>query len=395
MVSFHLQASKIQVGIEHSFNSLILDEKREIQVYVPDSYYKDIKRYPVIYVMDSQRYFLHAIAHQQSLTFQDRTPEFIVVGIKTDNQNRRKWLSSDSKPFMNFLKSELIPWVSTNYRTSGERLYFGWEMAAGLVPDLIATHPELFQAFFMASPTHINQARISNLQNYLRKSQSKHFIYVTLGDVETWSITGIESLKEVFINHAKDTIEWNYDLVPDQDHYTTPLITIDTGLLTYFKNYPPLRFYTLAEFKKFGGLSAVKQHYKIRAERFDVNSDIHHDTKHYLLNQALKENDLQLFSSLAGEFEGFIEGNYNRDFWFERFANAFVQLGNFDQALKILSQGIKKLPNSAKLYSALGNLYQKQSNFDLAKVAYEKALSLSPKNGEKYKQTQLLLNSLN
>ena len=110
-------------------------------------------------------------------------------------------------------------------------------MAAGLVPDLITKHPDLFQAFFMASPTHIDRERVNNIKRHLLKSTSNHYIYATLGEVETWSTASMQALEEVIISSPKSAIEWEYELMTNQDHYTTPLITIDNGLLKYFDNY--------------------------------------------------------------------------------------------------------------------------------------------------------------
>jgi predicted alpha/beta superfamily hydrolase len=394
-VSFHSQASELVLGEKHFLNSLLLKEQRELQIYLPESYQKGKKNYPVIFVMDSQRYFLHAIAHQQSLRFQDKTPELIVIGIKTDDKKRRQWLSSDSEQFMSFLKVELIPWVEKKYRTSSERLYFGWEMAAGLVPDLITKHPALFQAFFMASPTHIDRERVNNINNYLLKPTSNHYIYATLGEVETWATASMQALEKVIISHSNSAIEWEYDLMPNQDHHTTPLITIDNGLLKYFNNYGPLRFYTLKEFDEFGGIKALKKHYAARAKRFEISPEIHDDTKHYLLNQTLIENDFQLFAKLADNFEGFIASYYTRDFWFERFANAYIELGDFDNSLKMLKLGVKKLPDSPNLYVALGSFYHKQSNFTLAKSFYEEALTLTSSDEDSYKQILSIIEKLN
>ena len=235
-------SAPIVIAEGHTLDSSILKEDRQLQVYLPESYKQGDKHYPVLYVIDGQRYFLHAIAHQQTLLFQEKTPELIVIGLTTDSRKRRQWLYPKRQDFMAFLSDELVPWVDKNYRTSSEKLYFGWEMAAGLVPDLIVQKPTLFQAFFMASPTHINKQRIDDLTNYLRKPTSEHLIYASLGTVETWATGGMKALEQAVTSAPKHSITWKYDLLEDQDHYTTPLITIDNGLLEYFKDYGPSSF---------------------------------------------------------------------------------------------------------------------------------------------------------
>ena len=45
--------------------SEILQEDRDIQVFLPLNYNGNSKKYPVLYVLDAQRYFLNGIAFQQ------------------------------------------------------------------------------------------------------------------------------------------------------------------------------------------------------------------------------------------------------------------------------------------------------------------------------------------
>lgn len=383
--SFNLKANEIVIGKQHSFSSLILQENRELQVYVPESYAESNKHYPVLFVMDSQRYFLHAIAHQQTLRFQDKTPELIVVGLKTDSKNRRQWLYPKREQFINFLAQELIPWIDKHYRTSDERLYFGWEMAAGIVPDLLTKQPNLFQGFFMASPTHINKNRIAQISQYLQHPTAQHFIYATLGTVETWASPSMAALEQVVKKQTSNSIDWEYHLLEDQDHYTTPLLTIDNGLLKFYSDYGPLRFYSIKEFEQFGGLQALKSHYNARGERFGISAEIHDDTKHYLLNQSLKENNLNLFAKLENSFEGFIEKYYVVDFWFVRLANAFDELDQLDNVERVLSIGLSKVPDSHLLYASLAKLRHKQANNTVAKEFYNKAIKLA-KNDDDARQ---------
>ena len=56
------------VGKKHTIASKILNEDRTIQVYTPDSYESSPeKKYPVMYLLDGQRLFLHGVSVVQSL----------------------------------------------------------------------------------------------------------------------------------------------------------------------------------------------------------------------------------------------------------------------------------------------------------------------------------------
>ena len=135
VMSSQIQESVNAVGKNIEFDSEILNETRSIQIYVPKAYDEgEDGDFPVLYVLDGQEYFLHGIAYQDMLYFRDKSPGFIVVGVKTDRRRRRTLLHGESEKFIDFIEKELIPYVDSSYRTKKEteRLYFGWEMAGGL-----------------------------------------------------------------------------------------------------------------------------------------------------------------------------------------------------------------------------------------------------------------------
>ena len=123
------------VGQNFELQSKQLEETREIQIYLPPAYNESQeRRFVTLYVLDSQEYFLHGIAYQDMLRFRDKSPDIIVIGIKSDRKKRRQFYYRKSGQFMRFLADELIPYIDKTYRTlaGSERIYFGWEMAAGL-----------------------------------------------------------------------------------------------------------------------------------------------------------------------------------------------------------------------------------------------------------------------
>jgi predicted alpha/beta superfamily hydrolase len=148
------------IGKSRVFKSQILDKEREIQVFLPTNYDDNKKKYPVLYVMDGQRYFLNGIAFQQNLAWQEIVPDFIIIGIVTDRQKRRNLFYNESSKFIQFLEKELIPKIDKDYRTINERLYFGWEMAARLGFEILADLPSLFKGYLLSSPTHISNERL-------------------------------------------------------------------------------------------------------------------------------------------------------------------------------------------------------------------------------------------
>ena len=375
----------------HTIASSQLGTTTSIQVVIPDSYVHSSSTYPVLFVLDSQRYLLQAVAHQQSLRFKDRSPEMIIVGIDTTQQDRRRWFYSEPEPFIAYLSNELVPWVDERYRTSGERVYFGWELAAGLATDIMVQRQDLFDGYILASPTRINAARLGSVDKYISRKHKTSWGYVTLGQVESWSVSSVETLIDTL--SSSTYTNWQFEMLDDFDHYSSPLITLNKGLLRYFSDYPSLRFYSINEFHHFGGLGAVQAHYHNRGKRYGLSTDIHPDTKHHLLNQCLKENNWALFNDLSGSWPEFIPQYYARAFWFKRYANAYIQLGDLDKAISTLQSGLIKIPNSGQLHGLLAELFAKNNQAEKATQHYRLAIT-NESDTEHRKALELKLQAL-
>ena len=69
------------VGATISIQSEIMNDEREIQIFLPGGYADSNSKYPVLYILDGQRYFLHGVSLQKSFVEFEQTPEFIIVGI--------------------------------------------------------------------------------------------------------------------------------------------------------------------------------------------------------------------------------------------------------------------------------------------------------------------------
>ncbi|GAC21405.1 alpha/beta hydrolase [Paraglaciecola arctica] len=337
-----------------NIHSVSLDAQQNISIYLPDEYAGNNQQYPVIYVLDGEKYFLHSIAYQKALTWQAKSPAFIVVGINTENLNRRELLGKKSVEFIDTLQNQIVGYVEKHYRTNNMKMYFGWEMAGGFALELFAKHPNLFDAYFLASSTHFTKSRLDNFSEVLKnRVLTNKFFYYTLGSVESWSLTSHEALSQILTNHSKKAVEWKFYLSKTDDHYSTPLDTFNKGLTRYFSDYSPIRFYTINEFKDFGGIKALKAHYRNRGKQYQISTDIHDDTKHYLLNLSVNEANFTFFKLLLSEFDGFIEG-FNYPFGFiKKLGQFYVDNGATADAISLYKSELIKNPQSHELRSEL------------------------------------------
>jgi len=373
------------VGTSFLIQSEVLNEEREIQIYLPENYNTTSTKYPVLYVIDSQRYFLNGVTFQQNLTWQELVPDFIIVGIVTDSQKRRNLFYDESTKFIQFLEKELIQKIDNDYRTLDERIYFGWEMAAGLGVEIMTEKPLLFKDYLLSSPTHISNDRLDKIIEMLEHNPKQSLnVYACLGVVENWAIEPMASLDSIFQQHPFENIQWKYNLSDNDNHYTTPLVTINEGLKSIFGDYGPIRFYTIKEFTEFGGIIALKEQYNNRGRRYQIPVDIHSDTKHYLLLQSYRENNFEVYEKLVDEFGGkkFIDNFYNRALWFNRFAGFYLANNKLDDAFEIFEMGLKKFPDASILHNGMGNYYKANGEVNKARKKYNKAISIAKDNDE-------------
>lgn len=347
----------LSVGTIHS---LALDSHQTISIYLPESYKDNKDKYPVMYVIDGDKYFLHSIAYQKTLTWQSKTPEFIVVGITIDNNKRRELLGDKSQEFIETFQNQVITYVESNYRTNEKRMYFGWEMAGGLALELFAKRPKLIDAYFLASSTYFTPDRIKGVKHILKsKKATAEFFYYTLGSVESWSLESHEILSKVFTNTTKKNIQWEFNLSTSGDHYSTPLETFNKGLAHYFNDYAPIRFYSIKEFEDFGGMKALTEHYKKRGEHYQISTTIHDETKHYLLNQSINEDNFSFFTLLVSQFDAFIEGNNYSTGFIMKIGQFYSDNDAIKEATSLYKSALIKNPESKQISNELSKIIDK------------------------------------
>ncbi len=374
---------KIGIIVASKIDSKYIDEKRSIEIYLPPSYkVLETKRYPVMYVMDGQEYFLHPVAYQRMLRFKDKSPEFIVIGINTDRKKRRKLLYEDANKFMSFLTKELIPYVDKNYRTlkDRERLFFGWEMSGGLGLEIFTHYPNIFNAYFIASPTHLTDERVLALDK-IKNTSNNTYLYFSRAPEEIYIEQSLNKTDSILNTLNSSNIIWKIDNLFNEDHYTTSLKTINNGLRAHFQDYNTLRFYSLKEFDEFGDLDHIKKYYQHRGNRYGISSDVHKTTRHFLLLNAMNEDNFERFEIYANEFQKHFQ-EPSLEIWPIRFGNYLAKNNKYKEALEIYEAGLKQFPESAAIYNTIGTFYRNKGDKSKATTYYKLAIDHARKNND-------------
>lgn len=166
-----IDESDLSIGKNISIKSKVLDEKRDLNIYLPLSYSTDsLKAYPVIYLLDGSlsEDFIHisGIVQFGSFSWINMIPESIVVGIgnvdrKRDftypstNERDKEDLptSGKSENFIRFIQKELQPFIDLTFRTNDSKTIIGQSLGGLLTTEILFKHPDLFDNYIIVSPS--------------------------------------------------------------------------------------------------------------------------------------------------------------------------------------------------------------------------------------------------
>ena len=131
-----------------------------IYIRYPESYAADTgRRYPVVYLLDGDSLFPYLAPHHLFLTYDDKLPEAIIVGIAYGSfappVNRRHGDFGDgAAAFHSFLKRELIPAVEGRVRAdANRRVLVGQSRSGGFVLYSAYSDPDLFWGRIASNPS--------------------------------------------------------------------------------------------------------------------------------------------------------------------------------------------------------------------------------------------------
>lgn len=337
------------VGTNHVIKSKVLNEERQIQIYLPPNYKDSKENYPVLYVLDGQRFFLYAVSLSQSFEQFQLTPEFIVVGINTDYPKRFQDLGDGKETFIEFIQTELTPYLDTNFRTNGERLIFGWEFGGSLVFNMMLSNPTLFDAHIMASAYPIMDA-IDDLQDV--SALPTNLFFSTSPDEYDVKHSAVK-LKSLLSQKNIDGLQWSFLPLDIEKHRTTGYPTLDHGLRNYYKNYQEFEVDNLQKFINAGGLDYAYEYTKERANRHGFSPELSLWSRFTIVRSAMRAEDFYHFETLLNELNKKVLINEliesSMDYALSHFAAFYEKNNYFKEAIELYDLLLKKYPDSDRL----------------------------------------------
>ncbi len=335
------KGNTIEIGESVKINSEILDEEREILVYLPENYKDSTTKYPVLYVLDGNDYFLPSIGIMEYLAMYNQLPEMIVIGIPhkmrfkelTPTKTNRIPSGGGIDDFMTFIKKELIPYVEKNYRTQPFRIFSGHSLGGLGVLYAFLNEPDMFNAYIgISSSVYWDEGiMLKRADKILKKTdQLKKTLYFSVEDGESEHSKANLDFAQLLKNCGIKDLNWKFDLMEGESHTSLWIKSFNEGL-----NF--VSPWNLPENVLEGGLNAILKHY----------DDLHMTVSEGLLT---------------------------------KFAMDFFERKNIDEAIEILKYAIKTNPKSDELFHGLGDYYRVNNQYELSLEAYKKGIKVAEEN---------------
>jgi len=339
-----------------TISSKVLGEERQLYIQLPLFYEENSDyRYPVFYQLDAPVGLSLAKGVLDTLVGYENAPQMIIVGLTsknrdrdmtpTEDNNEYEPISGNAEKYLDFIESEVIPFIDKQYRTENYKIISGHSMGGLLVMHTFHSRPHLFQAHFAFSPSlwWDNQITVKNTLEFLSKTDVYHnYLYMNLGDEigpfspqrGIASLQGFQKIEEHLKNKAPSELQFRIELLPDEVHDTTQMIGLVRALRgLYPKWYIP--FEVVDE-----GLPAIKNYYAELTRKYGYLVS----PREYQLNQ-------------AGYFQ-------------------LAEKSDIPAAIDIFRHNLLMHPNSSNAHDSLADGYEQAGLYKKALKHVELALSL-------------------
>ncbi len=341
-ISAQVEKSDITIGVNHIIKSSILNQDRVIQIYVPDSYNDTDQSYPVLYILDGQWYFSSGVSIQRALRTPGAIPEMIVVGIKNSNPLRRTLFGDENEKFTNFLKNEVVQYIDSNYRTTEERVIFGWEAAAYYISELILKEGNIFNGAIITDGGYASEDAVKDFS-----SEEAIYLFMANSRKDIYYIDSSDAFYELLKNNKPKNLIWTYELFNDEVHETLGHLVIFKGLRYYYHNYDSPVFESIQQYIDLGGIDYLTTFFKDRAKRFGGDGTIDDSTKNGLIWLAWNRNNFKYFNFFMTEFADVLSTKrYTSAYWQNRFGQFYLEHKDYKNAFKYFNTGLTAYPNS-------------------------------------------------
>jgi len=368
-----VKTQDIVIGTSYSFSAKNIEGAIDVNIHLPADYDASGEKYPVLYLLDVDQDFVFGSAVSDFLSRNFRIPGLIVVGVFLGK------VSGVPPALIAFLENELFPFIEKNYRVQPCRTLYGHSARSFAALYVLLNRPDLFYGYICAgfgltSPpwiTGIDLVELSETKLSEMKTLKKS-LYFVLGNEQPF-YPGVRKFMNILSAKAPKDLDWDYENMPDDDHFSNRLKTLYHGLEFVFRGW-----YPSAEIAK-AGPEAMKSHYDWLSDRLGFQtgfprSAIYRAVMNWLAYQNQVDVALTIVKGLKEKYS-FDCGVGENDLIFG--ARSALNGSKFDDAAKIYSFSCAENPTSPAGFGGLGEVYEKTGKLEQALLNCEKAVQLA------------------
>jgi len=380
-------AAPSAIGERLTLNSTYLNEEREIQVLLPESYQSNREAtYPVIYLVDGD-YTFHGTAGMLDFLANkgQLIPDVILVGIAdkgTDIYRQymtpagltapfKKGDTGKAELFLTFLEKELKPYLKSNYRVAENSILVGHSMGGLFVLNALFESPNAFENFVSMSPSvWLNDhAIMEKAKNFIGKSKHQlTSLYLSLGDEPRQGVYGVLQLLD---ETQPQNINWQFSHYPDENHNSVGLLSLRDNLKQIFKGW----YISDKELANSNTANQLITHYLGLLSSLNINQPMPTPSIKAAIRYFYRQKKTNEINAFMAKLKKKLPAS----------EQAFIMMhasyvGHYDSpksALKILQNAENRFKHSIEYIKSIAATYMQLNNSEMAARYYTKALKLA------------------
>jgi predicted alpha/beta superfamily hydrolase len=245
-------AARLPVLQELVIDSVVLGEKRDLVIYLPEAYQNSQDRYPVLYLTDGDIQGPHTAGTIDYLAKFEQMPPMIVVGIVNPPETRARDLTvtpsekqnpnqlENADRFLAFVEKEVIPFVKQHYRTLDYQMLSGTSHGGQFAINALVKRPGLFNDVIAISPSLYwnNQQLLGLAEHALKSEQLQGRLYVSIANEETTMTQPYQRFVDLLARYRSDKLTVASQTFSHETHNTTVLQGQYAALKYLFSEWP-------------------------------------------------------------------------------------------------------------------------------------------------------------
>ena len=229
------------------FESFKLQERRDVQYYIPEDYDEE-KKYPLAIVLDGEYLFDQVVANSKFYSKFHGMPQMIVVGVNQYEESIRlddcEWEDNGlpnekAKKFFEFLGIELIPYLDLNYKTAPFKMVVGYDITANFQNYWLFKERSLFNAYINISPTLAPEME-TRLPSRIGAFDKEIFYQLILEGEKSKNTSRIQEMNTAIQAIEKESLHYFFDEYPNADHISIATYGIGKAFDNIFGMFKPI-----------------------------------------------------------------------------------------------------------------------------------------------------------